>query len=52
MKWNVKIEFPIEGDIRLDADELKEMIYDYLAEAIEADELDYEVETSDEDELN
>jgi uncharacterized protein YpmS len=52
MKLKVRVEFDIEGDQVLDEDELKEMIYTYLAEAIESGELEYDVEVSDEDELN
>lgn len=52
MKLSVKIEFPVETDQTMSEDELKELIYTFLAEAIESEELEYEVEVADEDELN
>jgi len=52
MKVKVKIEFDIEGDEILDREELKHMIFEYLAEGIETEELDYDLEFEDEDELN
>ena len=52
MKMNVKVEFEIEGDEAPNDMELKEMIYSYLSEAIEAEELDYSAEVADDDTLN
>jgi hypothetical protein len=52
MKLNVKIEFDIDGDEALSDEDLKEMIYTYLAEAIELEELDYSVENLDINEMN
>ncbi len=49
MKLNVKIEFEVDGNEPLDEDELKEMIYMFLSEAIEAEELEYSVEPGDDE---
>jgi hypothetical protein len=52
MKLNVKIEFDIEGEEFPSDEDIKEMVYNYLAEAIELEELDYSIEAADEDILN
>jgi hypothetical protein len=50
MKLKVNVNFDIEGDEPLSDDEIKEMIYLYLSEAMEEEELDYSIETEYDDE--
>lgn len=50
MKVDVKIEFSIEGEEGATREEIKEMIYTYLTEAMELEELDYDLEVEEENE--
>lgn len=52
MKLNIKIEFEVDGDGPINEDELKEMIYTYLSEAMETEELDYSVEPSEDEDTH